>query len=125
MKRIYFATVLLVVNSSTTLGYGSTKSVKDHASQIDWNLQAFLTQKITKSEEGSSIALSADGNILAVGAPYFNHYADAGATQIYVRSGSVWKYQATLTQSEAGSKEGSSVALAAEGNMLAVIAPPF
>ncbi len=82
-----------------------------------WSLQAVLTQQQPDSFEGHSLALSADGTTMAVGAPRYNK--DTGTVQLYVRAGSKWSLQATLSQQVADSQEGWSVALSGDGNTLA------
>ena len=83
---------------------------------------------------GVSVALSADGNTLAVGAHLEdsgtiaapNELAvDAGAVYVFTRSGTVWSQQAYIkgSNSLAGDNFGSSVALSGDGNTLAVGAP--
>ncbi len=72
------------------------------------------------SYEGVSVALSADGGTLAVGAPNFN---SQGATKIYTKHANTWYPKASLSMQIANSNEGSSVSLSANGNTLAVGAP--
>jgi trimeric autotransporter adhesin len=82
---------------------------------------------------GYSIALSADGNTLAVGAPQEdsgspnqadNSVSGAGAVYIFVRSGTTWIQQAYLKASNPGVLDlfGEELALSADGNTLAVTA---
>lgn len=72
---------------------------------------------------GSAVALSNDGNTLAVGAPGRN--ADAGSAYVFVRSGDTWTQEDNRTASNAGAGDefGTSVALSNDGNTLAVGAP--
>ncbi len=72
---------------------------------------------------GSAVALSNDGNTLAVGAPGRN--VDAGSAYVFVRSGTSWTEEDNLTASNAGAGDefGASVALSNDGNTLAVGAP--
>jgi hypothetical protein len=71
---------------------------------------------------GDSVALSADGNTVVVGAlgedqtPSIN--ADRGAVYIFTRSGASWTQQAKLFASDVsgGDYFGSSVALSSDGN---------
>ncbi|MCA3148770.1 MAG: integrin [Burkholderiales bacterium] len=72
---------------------------------------------------GSAVALSNDGNTLAVGAPGRN--ADAGSAYVFVRSGTSWTEEDNRTASNAGAGDqfGTSVALSNDGNTLAVGAP--
>lgn len=90
-----------------------------------------------QGHSGTSIALSADGTTMAVGAPYEsggvrgiggnekdNSAYAAGAVYVFVRSGSGWTQQAYVKASNAGQSDhfGASVALSADGNTLAVSA---
>lgn len=73
---------------------------------------------------GMSVALSADGNTLAVGGP--NDNGGVGAVWIFVRSGSTWNQQGDPlvgTGNTGTSGQGTSVSLSADGNTLAVGAP--
>jgi hypothetical protein len=68
---------------------------------------------------GWSVALSADGTILAVGAPYENNYT--GYVKVYTNG--VLSY--TLTGTDLFQRFGESVALSANGTILAVGAPSY
>ncbi len=71
-------------------------------------------------EFGSSVAISADGNTAAVGAPQDNNL---GAVFVFTRAGGVWTQQGgklTGAGASAGARFGSSVALAADGNTVLV-----
>ena len=85
---------------------------------------------------GSAIAMSRDGNTIAVGAshetsgarginaqPDESAYA-AGAVYVYTREGNDWSQQAYVKASNAdsGDQFGSSLALSADGNTMAVAA---
>ena len=87
---------------------------------------------------GDAIALSADGNTLAVAATNEssgvagingdqadNTVAAAGAVYVFVRSGATWVQQAYIKASnpDVGDQFGLSVALSADGNTLVVGAP--
>lgn len=86
---------------------------------------------------GMSVAMSSDGNTLAVGADgegsnatgiggnqANNSISGAGAVYIFLRSGSVWSQQAYIKASNTGADAfGSSVALSSDGNTLVVGAP--
>jgi hypothetical protein len=84
---------------------------------------------------GYAVALSADGDTLAVGAPYeasavmgIGGYGDddsiysAGVVYIFRRSGRTWRQQAYVKASntDVGDIFGSAVAISADGNTLAV-----
>jgi hypothetical protein len=72
------------------------------------------------SQFGHAVAVSGDGSTVAVGAQMENNAA--GAAYIYVRSGDRWTEQASIAASNAdqGDQFGSSIALSADGNTLAV-----
>ena len=73
------------------------------------------------SYQGSSVALSADGNTAAVGAPFDNN--GIGAVRIFVRAAGVWTQRAKLIGADtAGSLVifGGSVAFSADGNTVAI-----
>jgi hypothetical protein len=87
---------------------------------------------------GSSVALSSDGNTLAVGAPLedssavnignsqsSNSAPDSGAVYVYTRSGTTWSGTPTYVKAsntDADDRFGTSVVLSGDGNTLAVAA---
>jgi len=75
------------------------------------------------ARQGTSVALSADGNTLLVGGPFDNN--SAGAAWVFTRSAGVWTQQAKLTANDAAgpSRLGTSVALSADGNTALVGGP--
>lgn len=102
-----------------------------------WNLQAFLKASNPGAGDdfGVSIALSGDGDTLAVGAYHEdsnatgvggneadNSAVDAGAVYVFTRSAGVWSQPAYLKASntDAGDVFGVSVTLSNDGNTLAV-----
>ena len=102
-----------------------------------WSQQAYIKASNTNENNyfGWSIALSADGSTLAVGArleasaatgingnQLDNSTLGAGAVYVYTRSSSTWSQQAYLKASNtnAGDYFGYSVALSADGSTLAV-----
>jgi len=71
--------------------------------------------------QGSSVALSNDGNTLAVGGFWNN--TNVGAAWIWTRTGGVWTEQASQlagTGSSGQSFQGGAIALSSDGNTLAV-----
>jgi tartrate dehydratase beta subunit/fumarate hydratase class I family protein len=102
-----------------------------------WAQQAYVKASNTGAYDlfGYSVALSADGNTLAVGAVYDDSNAtgvngdqtdnseqDSGAVYVFARTGSTWAQQAYVKASNTGTYDtfGRSVALSADGNTLAV-----
>jgi hypothetical protein len=67
--------------------------------------------------QGTSVAVSADGNTAIIGAPQDN--ADTGAVWVFTRSGGVWTQQGSKlvgTGAVGNATQGWSVALSANGN---------
>ncbi|MCE2823037.1 MAG: hypothetical protein LW693_11505 [Saprospiraceae bacterium] len=81
---------------------------------------AKFTNSSTSSQQGQSVAVSADGNTAIIGGPGDN--SNTGAAWIYVRSGTAWSQQAKLVGSGAVgvARQGISVALSADGNTAVV-----
>jgi len=105
-----------------------------------WVQQAYVKASNTGAEDwfGWSVALSADGSTLAVGAPFEdsaatgingnqadNSLSGAGAVYVFTRGGTAWSQQAYVKTSAtgAGDQLGRAVALSGNGSTLAVGAP--
>jgi hypothetical protein len=84
--------------------------------QLGWSQQGLKLTGDTGSLSGTSVALSADGNLALVGEPAFN--SNAGAVAVFGRSGGVWSLQNGLvgTGAVGPAFQGHSVALSADGN---------
>jgi hypothetical protein len=102
-----------------------------------WSQQAYVKASNTDAGDqfGWSVALSDDGNTMAVGAPTEsskargvdgdqtdNSAANAGATYIFTRAGSTWSQGAYLkgAQTDPGDLFGFCVDLSSDGNTLAI-----
>jgi hypothetical protein len=102
-----------------------------------WRQQAYVKASNTGRGDtfGSSVALSGDGSIMAVGAireesaatgingeQADNSATEAGAVYMFTRTGTTWSQQAYVKGSNtgAGDRFGSSVALSNDGSSLAV-----
>jgi len=87
---------------------------------------------------GNALAISGDGNTIAVGAPHESSAArgingnqgdnslyNSGAVYVYVRRGDTWSQQAYVKASNPGRSDlfGLSLSLSRDGNTLAVAAP--
>jgi hypothetical protein len=82
------------------------------------------TGAVGNAEQGSSVALSADGNTAIVGGP--NDNSDAGAAWVWTRSGGVWSQQGNKlvgTGAYPNAAQGWSVAISADGNTAIVGGP--
>jgi hypothetical protein len=71
--------------------------------------------------QGSSVALSADGNTAVVGGNNDNN--GTGAAWVWTRSGGVWTQQGPKLASAARGGQGTSVSISADGNTVLVGAP--
>lgn len=83
------------------------------------------TGNIGPARQGVSVALSADGNTALIGG--YQDNSNQGAVWVFTRSGATWAQQGTKlvgTGNAAEARQGSSVALSADGNT-AVIGGPF
>src|SRR6267142_2414711 len=105
-----------------------------------WAQQAYIKASNTGADDqfGFAVALSADGNTLAVSAPYEdsaatgingnqadNSMPNSGAVYVFSRTGSIWSQQAYIKASNTGERDegdefGYSVAVSGDGNTLAV-----
>jgi len=102
-----------------------------------WSQEAYIKASNPDASDGfgGAVALSADGNTLAVGATgedsnatgingneADNSAASAGAVYVYSRSGTTWSQQAYVKASNTGANDqfGVSVTLSDDGNTLAV-----
>ena len=113
-------------------------------SGITWSLQAYVKASNTETNDffGFSVALSADGDTLAVGAsledsaetgvirgapdetatPNGLNSGNSGTVYVYARNAGTWSQQAYVKASNIGANDyfGNSVALSADGSTLAV-----
>jgi hypothetical protein len=94
-----------------------------------WTLQETLIGKSGSAGDvfGMSVALSADGNTVAVGAAGADvgNVSDQGSASVFVRSGAKWSMQQvlTVTGGETKANYGSSLSLSSDGDTLAVGGP--
>jgi len=105
-----------------------------------WSQEAYLKGSTTTPGQnfGSAIALSSDGSTLAIGSihdasnatgingdPTNGDAYNSGAVFVYARAGGAWSQQAYVKASNTleTNEFGSSVALSADGSLLAVGAP--
>jgi uncharacterized repeat protein (TIGR02543 family) len=84
------------------------------------------TDAVGAARQGSSVALSADGNTAIVGGSADGGFGGVGAAWIFTRSGGVWSQQGDkLVGSDAlgSSSQGYSVSISANGNTAIIGAP--
>lgn len=129
-------------------GFWSQPWTKDHVGSVHvhvrsgatWTHQTVLRASNADSHHqfGHSVAISADGNTLVVGAHGEKSSATgvgvpaidgsmnwAGAAYVFSRSGNAWTQSAYLKASNTGLEDGfgHDVAIAADGKTIAVVAP--
>jgi hypothetical protein len=91
-----------------------------------WVEQAKLLASDLSNYEnfGASVAISYDGNTIAVGSPYNGTapYYNDGSVYVFTRSGSTWTDQAFIVASDRETNDvfGSSVAISQDGNTLLI-----
>ena len=85
-----------------------------------WTKQAYIKAGNSSAGDqfGTSVSLSSDGNLLAVGAPL---QANTGSVYTFTRTGITWSQQDSVKASPAGIDNfGNAVSLSADGATLAV-----
>ena len=128
-----FGGAVVVSADGSTLAVGSLRSNGDQGAVTvfarsggKWVQQDILADENGAKKDwfGYSMAISKDGNTLAIGAVYadVSGNADQGNVHIYARSGGAWKLEKTLTGEggAAGDVFGVSVAISDDGNTVAV-----
>jgi len=138
--RDLFGASVALSNNGNTLAVGAVAEGNNAGAVYvfsrdsgSWLQQAYVKASNADSGDrfGISVALSNDGNILAVGAwlessngtgEDNNSAFAAGAVYVFSRNGSSWLQQAYVKASnaEAGDQFGDSVALSGDGNTLVV-----
>lgn len=111
---------LLAVGST-----GGTSNVKLYKNVSGtWTLDSTIQEQKTGENLGHSVSLSADGNTVAIGAPYndVNGY-QSGQARVYQKISGIWTQIGSSISGNSGSQTGHSVALSADGTILAVGAP--
>jgi hypothetical protein len=135
-------------STATGVGGNQANNSSPHAGAVyvftrngtTWHQQAYVKASNTDYGDsfGTSIALSVDGSTLAVGAPgesstatgiggnqADNSAPGAGAVYVFTRSDTTWSQESYIKASNTGEADsfGFSVALSANGSVLAVGAP--
>lgn len=128
-----FGGAVVVSADGSTLAVGSLRSNSDQGSVTvfgrsggKWVQQEVLSDANGAAKDwfGYSMAISKDGNTLAIGAVYadVSGKADQGNVHVFARTGGAWTLQKTLVAEAgaAGDIFGVSVALSADGNTVAI-----
>jgi hypothetical protein len=128
-----FGGAVVVSDDGSTLAVGSLKSKSDQGSVTVFGRTAgkWVQQEVLSDVNGAakdwfgySMAISKDGNTLAIGAVYadVSGKADQGNVLVFARADGAWKLQTTLVgeAGAAGDVFGVSVDLSGDGNTVAV-----
>lgn len=115
---------------------GSGRVYVFHHDTDAWRLQSTIKAPYPDvvSRFGVEVEMSADGNTLAIGSPWYEHplfdyppndLEYIGGAFIYVRSGGVWTKEAYLRPSLSDAEQdcGYAIALSGDGNLAAVGCP--
>ena len=112
-----------MVGTSGSAGIRACDVIASARSDGVWTQQGsklVSTDAVGNAGQGSSVAMSTDGNTAILGGPFDN--SQTGAAWVFIRSSGVWTQQGSkLVGSGAvtypyGSDQGISVALSADGN---------
>jgi hypothetical protein len=108
-------------------GNDGNGSFSGHVRVYKWNgtIWTQLGQDINgeaASDSGTSVSLSADGTIVAIGAPYNDgNGSDSGHVRVYKWNGTIWTQLGSDIDGEAANNySGTSVSLSADGTIVAI-----
>jgi uncharacterized delta-60 repeat protein len=90
---------------------------------LSWTQRGFdIDGEDSFNQSGNSVALSADGNTMAIGAPLNDGNGnDAGHVKVYEWDGTTWLQKGADIDGESGENQlGTSVSLTSNGNVLAI-----
>ena len=135
-----FGTSVALSSNGNTLAIGAPYSNVDGVDSgsvrvFDWNSEPLVETWIQVGSDiigeadndlfGTSVALSSNGNRLAVGAPRNDDSGiDSGSVRVYGRSGSTWfRVGSDINGKGIGDRFGEAVAFSSDGSRLAVGAP--
>jgi len=86
-----------------------------------------ITGETADSQFGSSIEMSEDGNMVAIGAPFdFGSFQNSGSVRVYKLIGNDWmQIGETINGETFAESSGSTLALSADGKILIISAPNY
>lgn len=113
-----------ITNAGNEFSSGHVR-VYQNVSGVWTQIGSDIDGEATNDQSGYSISLSADGTIVAIGAPFNDgNGVNSGHVRIYRNVAGVWTPVGFDINGEAdGDKSGFSVSLSADGNTLAIGAP--
>jgi hypothetical protein len=113
------------VAATNVEGTGAASAVSDVVTP-QWIAQVGgdIDGEAANDTSSSSIAVSSDGQTIAIGAPFNNDAGTvAGHVRVYRWSGTAWVQRGADIDGEVGSQSGSSVSLSSDGQTVAIGAP--
>lgn len=117
-------TFFCFVYLKTTVGATDVDAISTHRNleTREWySFGQLITGDVASDNMGTSVALSADGMIMAVGAPgHDNGATGTGQVKVYRIEDSNWEILGDPLYGPGGSSFGSSVSLSADGTFMAV-----
>jgi hypothetical protein len=106
--------------------YTGRVRVYKYNSGTDWTYRGQFEGTQSSERAGTSVSLSADGTILAIGHPYYISGVtnEAGRVRIYkYNSGTDWTWRGDLTGFNLIENSGYNVSISADGTLIAIGAP--
>ena len=94
-----------------------------HSTNTAW--LGYRRQSIGDIQSGYSVSSSANGNIIAIGAPYFDgNGSNSGNVKVYSYGGGIWtQLGADIYGQSSDDNAGWSISLSADGMKLAIGSP--
>ena len=119
-------TVNIIVTQAATNNYISRSVNGSLQVMYKWVMQGQdINGEIANDQSGTSVSLSADGTIVAVGAPYNNgNGSDSGHVRVYKLISNTWTKQGgDIDGEDDNDKSGTSVSLSRDGSIVAIGSP--
>ena len=89
-----------------------------------WLQEAKLTSNHAANGDRLGESIAIDGDVIAVGAPGYDHFAtDTGTVYVFKRVSGVWLFQLRLTANDADAGDNFGASVAVDGDLIAVGAP--
>jgi|AntDeeMinimDraft_5_1070356.scaffolds.fasta_scaffold01106_2 hypothetical protein len=107
---------------------GNGGAFSGHVRVYDWSGTVWTQRGLdidgeeANDRSGTSVSMSAEGNTVAIGAPFNNGNAtSSGHVRVYDWSGTVWTQRGLdIDGEDSGDNSGKSVSMSADGNTLAI-----
>jgi hypothetical protein len=91
---------------------------------VAWSQEAKLTSSHAANGDRLGESVAVDGDIIALGAPGYDHFAtDTGTVYVFRRIAGQWLFDVRLNAADANAGDNFGAAVALDGNLLAIGAP--